>query len=191
MIISADDIQAEHDAAMASLTPAQHRAIARLRNAKQATPLPGRPSDRRSTVDLPARGRTAHDADRRSKPASPSRLMALGRLIASAAGVLTLAAAPAATMASEVYGGVFAHDVDLGMTRCCNETGADIQLGLRGDPIVSLNRWGDIRLYVQGSVNTNGGGGFRFRRAGVAASPRSERLHPARARHCGPGRVRR
>ena len=41
MIISPDDIQAEHDAAMASLTPAQLRAIARLRNAKQATHFQG------------------------------------------------------------------------------------------------------------------------------------------------------
>ncbi len=37
MSITPEDIEAEHVAALASLTPAQHRALARLRNAKQAT----------------------------------------------------------------------------------------------------------------------------------------------------------
>ena len=41
MIITPEDIAAEHDAAIAALTPAQHRAIARLRNAKQATHFKG------------------------------------------------------------------------------------------------------------------------------------------------------
>jgi hypothetical protein len=41
MTISSEDIQAEHDAAIASLTPAQLRALARLRNAKQATHFQG------------------------------------------------------------------------------------------------------------------------------------------------------
>lgn len=41
MTISPEDIQAEHDAAIAALTPAQLRAIARLRNAKQATHFQG------------------------------------------------------------------------------------------------------------------------------------------------------
>ena len=41
MTITHQDIQAEHDAAIAALTPAQHRAIARLRNAKQATHFRG------------------------------------------------------------------------------------------------------------------------------------------------------
>ena len=41
MTITSEDIQAEHDAAIAALTPAQHRAIARLRNAKQATHFQG------------------------------------------------------------------------------------------------------------------------------------------------------
>lgn len=41
MIVTAEDIAAEHAAAIASLTPAQHRALARLRNAKQATHFSG------------------------------------------------------------------------------------------------------------------------------------------------------
>ena len=41
MTISPEDIQTEHDAAIASLSPAQLRAIARLRNAKQATHFQG------------------------------------------------------------------------------------------------------------------------------------------------------
>lgn len=41
MTITAEDIAAEHAAAIASLTPAQLRAMARLRNAKQATHFAG------------------------------------------------------------------------------------------------------------------------------------------------------
>ncbi len=41
MIITPADIEAEHADAIASLTPAQHRALARLRNAKQATHFQG------------------------------------------------------------------------------------------------------------------------------------------------------
>ena len=90
--------------------------------------------------------------------------MLRGRLTAAAAGVLVLAfgalAFRAQAHAGEVYGGVFAHDVDLGVTRCCYESGADLQLGVRGSPFVSLNRWGDLRPYAQGSVNTSGGVDF-------------------------------
>lgn len=88
------------------------------------------------------------------------------RLAAAAASVLTLACVAAPARAGEIYAGAFAHDVNLGITRCCYETGADIQLGLRGGPIVSLNRLGDIRLFAQGSVNTNGG--VDFASAGLA-----------------------
>jgi hypothetical protein len=41
MTITAEDIEAEHAAAIASLTPPQLRALARLRNAKQATHFSG------------------------------------------------------------------------------------------------------------------------------------------------------
>lgn len=41
MTVTPEEIEAEHNAAMASLTPAQLRAIARLRNAKQATHFNG------------------------------------------------------------------------------------------------------------------------------------------------------
>ena len=41
MTITPEEIEAEHTAAMASLTPAQLRALARLRNAKQATHFSG------------------------------------------------------------------------------------------------------------------------------------------------------
>lgn len=41
MTITPEEIEAEHAAAMASLTPAQLRALARLRNAKQATHFNG------------------------------------------------------------------------------------------------------------------------------------------------------
>ena len=148
MIISADDIQAEHDAAMASLTPAQHRAIARLRNAKQATHFQGgHQSDALKTL-FRARSRTAHPSDRPNRPAAPSSLMTATRLTALAAGLVASTALISQVRAAEVYGGVFAHDVNLGVTRCCNETGADIQLGLRGDPIVSPSTSGATSAFM-------------------------------------------
>ena len=68
--------------------------------------------------------------------------------------------------AAEVFGGVSAHDVNLGIAVCCYEHGADVQFGLRSNPIVSLNRLGDLRVYAMGSVNTEGG--VDFAAAGLA-----------------------
>jgi hypothetical protein len=72
--------------------------------------------------------------------------------------------------AGEVFTGVAAHDVNLGISVCCYEHGADVSLGWRSDPIVSLQHWGDLRLYAFGSANTEGGVAF-------AAAGAAWRLH--------------
>lgn len=70
MTITAEEIEAEHSAAMASLTPAQLRALARLRNAKQATHFTGGGTSEalRNIFTREAEARTeqlAEDEDRR------------------------------------------------------------------------------------------------------------------------------
>lgn len=71
---------------------------------------------------------------------------------------LALAAATPAG-ATEIFGGVFIHDVDLGLTACCSEGGANIQFGLRSDPLGRV-LGGELRAYGLGSVNTDGGVAF-------------------------------
>jgi hypothetical protein len=88
-----------------------------------------------------------------------------GAVMAALAGLFT-GVAPASAMAAEVFGGVYAHDVDLGISVCCYEHGIDLQAGVRSDPIVSLHRLGDLRLYAFGSLNTSGG--VDFGAAGMA-----------------------
>jgi len=82
--------------------------------------------------------------------------------------------------AQEVFAGVYAHDVRLGITVCCYEHGADIELGARTAPIGALSRLGDFRVYSLGSVNT--AGGVDFAAAGLAY-----RLHLGRRFYISPG----
>jgi hypothetical protein len=84
-----------------------------------------------------------------------------GALAALAAAAMTTPASSA-----EIFVGAYAHDVNLGIAVCCYEHGTDVQLGLRSDPIVSLNGLGDLRAYALGSVNTQGG--VDFAAAGLA-----------------------
>jgi lipid A 3-O-deacylase len=67
----------------------------------------------------------------------------------------TLIAQPAA--AAEVFGGVYAHDVDTGVTRSGIEPGAEIHLGIRGGRIEALRAIGGPQPYVFGAVSTEGG----------------------------------
>ena len=77
------------------------------------------------------------------------------RLMAAALGVAGLLAASGAG-AQEVFGGVAAHDIDLGVTACCSESGADIQFGVRSEPFARGWGW-ELRGYLMGSVNTDDG----------------------------------
>ena len=81
----------------------------------------------------------------------------------AAAGLAALAllAAAAPAHAGDVFGGVLAHNADLGVTTCCSEGGTyDVQFGYRTLAIRPLLRLGDIRAHVFGEANTAGGTNF-------------------------------
>jgi hypothetical protein len=77
----------------------------------------------------------------------PSRLLALC--------LLALPAAPAA--AGELFGGVYAHDVDSPFTKGGFESGADFQLGFRGGRIRALKAVGAPSPHVFVDVSSTGG----------------------------------
>lgn len=79
---------------------------------------------------------------------------------------LALAGAAAPAAASEVYGGLLAHDVDSPLTRGGFEGGADFQLGWRGDRIRALGAIGSPSPYAFVSVAT--GGETHFAAAGLS-----------------------
>lgn len=75
-------------------------------------------------------------------------------------------AAPAA--AQEVFGGLFAHDVDTPLTKAGQEGGADIQVGWRGERIGALRVIGGPSPHALASLNTSGdtnfiGGGLSWK----------------------------
>ena len=79
-------------------------------------------------------------------------------------GLAMLASGPA--HASDLFGGVFAHDVDSPLTKGGLERGADFQLGWRGDPIRTLSFIGAPSPYVFGSLHTKGD--THFAAAGIS-----------------------
>ena len=84
-------------------------------------------------------------------------------------GVLILAAAAFAATpanASEIFGGVLAHDVDSPLTKGGFEDGADFQLGWRGGRIRALAVIGAPSPYVFGSLHS--GGDTHFAAAGLS-----------------------
>jgi hypothetical protein len=81
-----------------------------------------------------------------------------------AAFFVLVAAVPA--QASELFGGVLAHDVDSRLTRGGFEDGVDLQLGWRGSGIARLRALGSPSPYVFVSVAT--GGETHFAAAGVS-----------------------
>ena len=99
-------------------------------------------------------------------------------MISSVAAAVVLAGAGA--RAQEVFVGAYAHDVRLGITACCFEHGADIELGARTAPLGGLRRLGDFRFYGLGSVNSSSG--VDFAAVGVAL-----RLHLGRHFYFSPG----
>lgn len=103
----------------------------------------------------------------------------------SLTGALILAAALIAAplggaSAQEAFAGAYVHDARLGITVCCYEHGADIELGARTAPIGFLHRLGELRLYGLGSVNT--AGGVDFAAVGILV-----RLHLGRRFYIAPG----
>ena len=81
-----------------------------------------------------------------------------------AALLALIAATPA--QASELFGGVLAHDVDSPLTKGGFEGGADLQLGWRGAPIEALRAIGGPSPYAFASVAT--GGETHFAAAGLS-----------------------
>ena len=75
-----------------------------------------------------------------------------------------LASGPA--HASELFGGVLAHDIDSPLTLGGREDGADFQLGWRGERIRALGVIGAPSPYVFGSVHS--GGDTHFVAAGIS-----------------------
>ena len=70
--------------------------------------------------------------------------------------ILALALLPAPAQASEIFGGVLAHDVDSPLTKGGFEDGADFELGWRGGRIRALGFIGAPSPYVFGSLHTGG-----------------------------------
>jgi hypothetical protein len=80
------------------------------------------------------------------------------------AGLALLASAPA--HASDIFGGVLAHDIDSPLTLGGREDGADFQIGWRGERIRGLSVVGAPSPYVFGSVHS--GGDTHFAAAGLS-----------------------
>jgi hypothetical protein len=66
------------------------------------------------------------------------------------------AAAPVPAEAGEIFGGIFSHDVETGLTRSGFERGVDFQLGWRGERISALRAIGSPSPHVFGSLNSAG-----------------------------------
>jgi lipid A 3-O-deacylase len=81
------------------------------------------------------------------------------------AAALVLAAAAAPAEAQEIFGGVYAHDVNL-VTRSGIEKGVDLELGLRGARLLPLGFLGGPRPYA--FVSLNSAGQTHFAAAGVS-----------------------
>lgn len=78
------------------------------------------------------------------------------RLSILAAAFATGLAVPA--QAGELFGGVYAHAVDTPFTFDTGEGGADVQIGVRSDPIEALRAIGKPSAHVFGSLNSEEGG---------------------------------
>ena len=82
------------------------------------------------------------------------------------AGLAMAMAMAAPAQASELFGGILAHDIDSPLTKGGREDGADFQLGWRGNRIRALNFIGAPSPYVFGSLHT--GGDTHFAAAGIS-----------------------
>ncbi|WP_165961169.1 acyloxyacyl hydrolase [Qipengyuania sediminis] len=67
---------------------------------------------------------------------------------------------PGAASAQEVFAGIYAHGVETPFTFDTGEGGADLQLGVRGSPIMALKAVGAPAPYALVSVNTAAGTDF-------------------------------
>jgi hypothetical protein len=103
---------------------------------------------------------------------------------------LALAAAAAPAHGQELFGGVFVHDVDTGLTKSGIEEGVDLELGWRGDRIGFLRAVGGPSPHAFVSINS--AGDTHFAAAGISWKIGDRvYLRPGigLAVHTGPGRV--
>ena len=103
---------------------------------------------------------------------------------------LALAAAAAPAQGQELFGGIYVHDVDTGLTKSGIEEGVDVELGWRGDRIGALRAIG--RPSPQAFVSLNSAGNTHFASAGISWKiGRTVYLRPGigLAVHTGPGQV--
>lgn len=89
----------------------------------------------------------------------------MNRTVVIAAALASTALLATSAQAGEIYAGASAHDIDLGITACCSESGVDVEFGARTEPFAHV-LGGEVRGYVLGSVNTDGG--LDFGAVGVA-----------------------
>jgi hypothetical protein len=107
-----------------------------------------------------------------------------------AAAALALAFAAGRAESSEIFGGVYVHDVDTGLTKSGIEEGADFELGWRGDRIGFLEAIGSPS--PQAFVSVNSAGNTHFAAAGISWKiGRRVYVRPGigLAVHTGPGDV--
>jgi len=90
----------------------------------------------------------------------PSMMNYTPPVLAPLAVSIGLLSSTAPAQAQEVWGGLFAHAVETPLTFETDEGGADIQVGLRGDPIQALHAIGAPSPYAIASVNTRGDTNF-------------------------------
>ena len=108
---------------------------------------------------------------------------------AAAAGLAALVAATPAA-AGEIFAGLYAHDVDTGLTKSGIEDGVDFELGWRGDRIRALRVIGSPSPHAFVSINS--AGDTHFAAAGFSWKI-GDRLYVrpgvGLAVHTGPGSV--
>lgn len=84
--------------------------------------------------------------------------------VTAATAAMALLAGPAA--AQEVFGGLYAHDVDTGLTRSGVEDGVDLELGWRGERLRALRVVGSPSPHFY--VSLNSAGDTHFASAGIS-----------------------
>ncbi len=103
---------------------------------------------------------------------------------------LALAAAGAPAYGQELFGGLYVHDVDIGLTKSGIEEGVDLELGWRGGRIGGLRAIGSPS--PQAYVSLNSAGDTHFAAAGLGWKIGGRvYLRPGigLAVHTGPGRA--
>jgi hypothetical protein len=70
--------------------------------------------------------------------------------------------APAPAQAGEIFGGVYVHDIDSPLTKSGVESGVDLQVGWRGDPLTAL------KIQPHAFVSVNSAGNTHYAAVGIS-----------------------